>query len=416
MAASDKNAGVVALTLMDLRRRGRVGRLALCGVDGTKFPAIRAHMWKAIGAAYKGLDCSCETFPADDKRDGASYQSAARRFQPGDCATVFTPDDTHFEITKALVLQGLHVLTTKPLVKTLAEHRELARLARDKGVLVMVEVHKRFDPIYADARDRSASLGAFSYFAAYMSQPKSQLATFKSWAGRSSDISYYLNSHHVDFSEWLLEGRARPTRVTAQASTGVASKVVDAGAACEDTITLLVQWENREDASLGTAVYTSSWIAPRAEVHSQQRFFYMGHKGEMRVDQAHRGFEIATDDHGYASCNPLFMKYTPNATGEFAGQLGYGYRSIEAFVEAVRELNAGARTLDELSRSLPTVDTTMLTTAVLEAGRVSLDNDSMPVAIVYDSQSWGEPLRCELLKPHDAQAQAQAHAQAQQNS
>ena len=26
----------------------------------------------------------------------------------------------------------------------------------------------------------------------------------------------------------------------------------------------------------GTAVYTSSWVAPRSDVHSQQRFFYMG--------------------------------------------------------------------------------------------------------------------------------------------
>lgn len=31
-----------------------------------------------------------------------------------------------------------------------------------------------------------------------MSQPKFQLETFKSWAGIDSDISYYLNSHHID--------------------------------------------------------------------------------------------------------------------------------------------------------------------------------------------------------------------------
>lgn len=30
------------------------------------------------------------------------------------------------------------------------------------------------------------------------------------------------------------------------------------------------------DGSLGTGVYTSSWIAPKSDVHSQQRFFYMG--------------------------------------------------------------------------------------------------------------------------------------------
>jgi len=54
-----------------------------------------------------------------------------------------------------------------------------------------------------------------SYMYAYMSQPKHQLETFKAWAGESSDISYYLNSHHVDFCEWACFGKARPVRVVA---------------------------------------------------------------------------------------------------------------------------------------------------------------------------------------------------------
>jgi D-galacturonate reductase len=54
-----------------------------------------------------------------------------------------------------------------------------------------------------------------SYMYAYMSQPKHQLETFKAWAGKSSDISYYLNSHHVDFCEWACFGTARPVKVVA---------------------------------------------------------------------------------------------------------------------------------------------------------------------------------------------------------
>ena len=129
----------------------------------------------------------------------------------------------------AAVERGLHVMVTKPAVKTLEHHLALDKAARAKGVrlqfvacpapgniccrsctalsvipqvLVMVEVHKRFDPIYVDARDRIPSLGPFSYFYAHMSQPKHQLDTFRAWAGKSSDISYYLNSHHIDFHEW----------------------------------------------------------------------------------------------------------------------------------------------------------------------------------------------------------------------
>lgn len=52
-SASDKGAGVVALTMFDLRTRGKVGRVALCGTTGMKFPGIRAHMKRAIADVYK---------------------------------------------------------------------------------------------------------------------------------------------------------------------------------------------------------------------------------------------------------------------------------------------------------------------------------------------------------------------------
>ena len=41
--------------------------------------------------------------------------------------------------------------------------------------------------------------------------------------------------------------------------------------------------------------------------HSQQRFHYMGHGGEINADQAHRGYYVTTHDDGLASVNPLYM-------------------------------------------------------------------------------------------------------------
>lgn len=381
---SDKGAGVVALTMFDLRARGVVGRIGLCGVNGPKFPALRKHLQRAIGDVYSGLDLTLDTFPADDVVDPLAYKSALDSFTPGDVVTIFTPDDTHFDIALAAIERGLHVLVTKPAVKTLEQHQILHQAAQAHGVLVAVEVHKRWDPIYADARDKIRDLGPFSYLSAYMSQPKHQLSTFKSWAGKSSDISYYLNSHHIDFHEWAVGHRARPVTVVASASTGVAHQPpyeMD----CEDTITLLVTWENLDQTgSLGTAVYTSSWIAPRADVHSQQRFFYMAHRGEVNVDQAHRGYTFAADNlqpAGLRSVNPLFMKYTPTE-GKFAGQLGYGYRSFETFVQAAQAVCAGTAQVTDWEHRLATLAGTYRTTAILEAGRRSLD-EKRPVHIRY---------------------------------
>lgn len=382
---SDKGAGVVALSLIDLRRRGMLDRLAMAGTNGCKFPGIRRHFKQVVGDVYRDMDLSFDSFPADDvASDPLAYQTALGKMSPGDVCVVFTPDDTHFQIALDAVNRGCHVLVAKPLVKTVEEHLRLAEAARTNGVLVAMEVHKRWDPIYVDARDRIRSLGDFSFFQSYMSQPKSQLDTFRAWAGRSSDISYYLNAHHIDFNAWAVSSFAQPVTVRASAATGCAASQ---GIATEDTITLAVDWVNTRSGNKATALYTSSWIAPRADVHSQQRFFYMGHHGEVTVDQAHRGYTVATDPKGFRSVNPLFMKYAPGADGRFAGQSGYGYRSLEDFVQAAIAIREGVAAVDDFSDRLATADETVRVTAILEAGRRSLNQGCAIVRIAYDEFS-----------------------------
>lgn len=182
----------------------------------------------------------------------------------------------------------------------------------------------------------------------------------------------------------MIGDRARPIQVTALAATGVAK--TEFGIDTEDTITLTVQWENIESGNLGIAIHTASWIAPKSDVHSQQRFFYMGHKGELQVDQAHRGYTTATVSGGYASINPLFMKYEPS-DGKFAGQGAYGYQSIEKFIDAVASINDGKAEPKDFDNTLATAARTLQTTAILQAGRLSLDNSGSPVEINYSPRA-----------------------------
>ena len=386
VAAADKGAGVIGISFFDLQRRGLVGKIHLAGTQGTKFPAIRQHLHDKITAAYTDMDVSFRSYPADDvTSDPQAYSQALQQLQAGDLVAVFTPDDLHFEIALAAVQRGCHVLIAKPLVKTLEEHTLLEQAAERQQVVVAMEVHKRWHPIYSDPRDRIANLGQFSFFQSYMSQPKSQLATFQHWAGRSSDISYYLNSHHIDFHCWALDGKARPVSVVASGATCVAQSM---GIETEDTISLLVDWETNV-GKRGSAIYTASWIAPPSDVHSQQRFHYMGTSGEIVVDQAHRGYGQASDDDGLRSLNPMFMKYVPDTDGRFAGQDGYGYRSVEAFVDAACGRNS------RLTSSLATIETTRSVTAILEAGRRSLDEGGRRMAILYDHD---QPVKLSSVK------------------
>ena len=217
-----------------LRERGLIGdRIALCGTNGKKFGDIRKHFAEKM--VFSNLpNLEFEQFPQTEEVNPKAYLEALEKFaKPGDVCSVFTPDDSHFEIILAALERGLHVMATKPMVKTLKEHQLLVQKAKEKGVLLQIEVHKRFDPIYSDARMRIQKLGDFNFFTSYMSQPKFQLETFKvtesfqlltnvlqAWAGLGSDISYYLNSHHIDLHVWAMQVQAHSNL------TGISEKVI----------------------------------------------------------------------------------------------------------------------------------------------------------------------------------------------
>lgn len=86
--------------------------------------------------------------------------------------------------------------------------------------------------------------------------------------------------------------------------------------------------------------------------------------------------------------NPYYMQYAPDEEGNFYGQTGYGYISFEKFVDAVTALKERRVTLAELdARELPTLKNTIATTAILEAGRRSLDEGNH-VEIVEGADGW----------------------------
>ena len=85
-----------------------------------------------------------------------------------------------------------------------------SKLLEKNNVLCFVEHHKRSVVVLnvkvqelsyllllplgltpCDAKAKAATLGEFNFFNAWMSQPKSQLNTYRAWAGKDSDIRYH---------------------------------------------------------------------------------------------------------------------------------------------------------------------------------------------------------------------------------
>lgn len=115
----------------------------------------------------------------------------------------------------------LHVLVTKPAVQTLEDHKDLIKVAKEEGVLCYVEHHKRFDPVYLDARNKfRTSLGDLSFFTSYMSQPKTQLDTFKVrlFSASLMDPSLTLQFNRLGLAR-TVTFRTTSTHITSMCST-----------------------------------------------------------------------------------------------------------------------------------------------------------------------------------------------------
>jgi D-galacturonate reductase len=73
------------------------------------------------------MDVSFDAFPQTEGTDPLAYRKAMDTMKKGDFVFIFTPDDTHYDICKEAITRGMHILVTKPAVKTLKEHIELVR-------------------------------------------------------------------------------------------------------------------------------------------------------------------------------------------------------------------------------------------------------------------------------------------------
>ncbi|MDP4192775.1 MAG: Gfo/Idh/MocA family oxidoreductase [Bacteroidota bacterium] len=63
-----------------------------------------------------------------------------------------TPNNLHFEINKAIILSGKHIISEKPLTLTSKEASELLRLVKEKRVVNAVNFNYRFYPLAQQAR------------------------------------------------------------------------------------------------------------------------------------------------------------------------------------------------------------------------------------------------------------------------
>ena len=66
-----------------------------------------------------------------------------------DIIGVFSPDALHYDHCKAALMNGKHVICTKPLVTDLEDAKELCKLTETKGVKFLVGQTMRYEPQFS---------------------------------------------------------------------------------------------------------------------------------------------------------------------------------------------------------------------------------------------------------------------------
>lgn len=109
--------------------------------------ALRDHTaYQMVCGAFDLDQARCQSFGdsigVDTARCYANYQTLieqeAKRSDGVEVVSIATPNFTHFEITKACLEAGLHVICEKPLFFSVAECEEVAQLAAKKNLIVGV--------------------------------------------------------------------------------------------------------------------------------------------------------------------------------------------------------------------------------------------------------------------------------------
>lgn len=83
-----------------------------------------------------------------EKYHTRAFASAEEAATYADAVSIVTPTVTHFQLAKALLQQGRHVLIEKPMTDNVAEAAELVQLARDRGCILQVGHVERFNPVF----------------------------------------------------------------------------------------------------------------------------------------------------------------------------------------------------------------------------------------------------------------------------
>ena len=362
---------VHARAYADLQRFGIGGTLGRVGLD--EYARDLSQVKFDLVAVATRSEASAKRAKADFKEwtghepkpywGDTPWEDVLRDFPDLDVMAVATPDNLHTPVVLAALERGVHVITEKPMCLSIHEADEIIELARKKGLVVGVDMHKRYDPDHMRIqKDISERIGEPLYGQASLEEPlEVSTSTFK-WAEQSDPFSY-VGPHWTDLIYNYY--RSKPVSLTA---VGQKKRLVREGINAYDAVQVRVDYEN------GMSIYFhNNWITPGDfEGPVNQGHEIVGTDGKVESDQQYRGLRFWYNGGGSRTVNN-HMTRDVERPDQSNAYIGYGVDSIVVALVAVCRIKFLDASLDDVQGIYPTAEDGRITVAIVDAARVVRD-------------------------------------------
>ncbi len=360
-------------SLYQLQRLGMVGDISVCARHATTVEKLAQS--ELIARAFPGH--SFRAYPTKiDAPQPELYRQVLESMPAGNIAIVAVPDQLHYDVILAALRAGQHVCAVKPLVLEVAQSIEIEREARERGLVVGIEYHKRFDDRSLMARGgyREGKFGEFRLGTACLLEKwYYRHSNFQNWFTKeNSDAFAYIGCHYVDLVQFITG--LHPVAVSVY---GLLDRFPNGneGYLWADARIL---WNNGACLNVQCALGFPD-AAPGSNTQGLTMYCSGGGGGALisHSDQF-RGLKYSYADQTYSEPSPDYLQYI-DLGGPGLVPVGYGYRSIEHIVrQCIRVAGAlpenRAALLSEIDATgiMATPANSRHNERVLEAGRQSI--------------------------------------------
>ena len=381
-------------TLLQMRRENAVGEVTVCSQRNRSLEALRDD--STLKRAFPDCGFEIRTVPRAraDTPHPESYKSALAELPARSIVVVAVPDQAHYRIVMDALRHDQHVCCVKPLVLNLEESREIETIARERGLFVGVEYHKRFDPRSAMARDRYRQ-GLFGEFklgtARLMEKWHYRESNFQNWFGAEQTDSFvYIGCHYVDLVHFITG--LLPTAVSVYGISDPLPNGVK-GYLWTDARIL---WENRACLNVQNSLsFPDEAPGPNTQgmtlyCTGSGRGALIEHSDQYRGIKYTYGARFASPGGTYhAEPSPDYFLFQ-DLGGPGLVPTGYGVRSVRSIVEEAIRIERDAPSHEVRQRRLAETDShSLLATpansrfnvAVCEAARESVQNGGKLVRV-----------------------------------